>query len=177
MEGLPREGEGQQELSGLAPFVWEQWLDMLNLRVGKLTMAALESILALYRSPELLPERLTTLGLLTRAKSDIQQQAEQLAPSLQQALGSDYQVASAPMHSQIGSGAMPIDSLPSYGLIVHYLGSAKASRAIMELEQWLRTQATPIIGRLHKNALYLDCRCLTSEQAHLLKATWSSHPL
>lgn len=147
------------------------------LRVGKLTMAALESILALYRSPELLPERLTTLGLLTRAKSDIQQQAEQLAPSLQQALGSDYQVASAPMHSQIGSGAMPIDSLPSYGLIVHYLGSAKASRAIMELEQWLRTQATPIIGRLHKNALYLDCRCLTSEQAHLLKAIWSSHPL
>ena len=147
------------------------------LRVGKLTMAALESILALYRSPELLPERLTTLGLLTRAQSDIQQQAEQLAPHLQQALGSNYQVSSAPMHSQIGSGAMPIDSLPSYGLIVHYLGSAKASRAIMELERWLRTQATPIIGRLHKNALYLDCRCLTSEQAHLLKATWSSHPL
>lgn len=147
------------------------------LRVGKLTMAALESILALYRSPELLPERLTTLGLLTRAQSDIQQQAEQLAPHLQQALGSNYQVSSAPMHSQIGSGAMPIDSLPSYGLMVHYAGSAKASRAIMELERWLRTQATPIIGRLHKNALYLDCRCLTSEQAHLLKETWSSHPL
>lgn len=143
------------------------------LRVGKLTMAALESVLSLYRSPELLPERLTTLRLLTRAQTDIQQQAKGLQASLQHAVGSDYSVSCEPMLSQIGSGAMPIDSLPSFGLVVHYQGSDKISRQIMWLEHWLRTQAQPIIGRIHKNALYLDCRCLSEQQAQLLQTTWS----
>ena len=144
------------------------------LRVGKLTMAALESVLSLYRSPELLPERLTTLRLLTRPQVEIQQQAELLQSSLQHAVGSDYQVSCAPMHSQIGSGAMPIESLPSFGLVVHYAGSDKAGRQIMQLERWLRNQSQPIIGRIHKNAIYLDCRCLTAQQASLLQETWSA---
>ncbi|ART82084.1 L-seryl-tRNA(Sec) selenium transferase [Oceanisphaera profunda] len=143
------------------------------LRVGKLTMAALESVLSLYRSPELLPERLTTLRLLTRAQSDIQQQAQSLQASLQHAVGSDYLVNCEPMLSQIGSGAMPIESLPSFGLVVQYQGLDKANRQIMRLERGLRTQAQPIIGRIHKNALYLDCRCLSEAQAELLKVTWS----
>ncbi|MFD1009369.1 L-seryl-tRNA(Sec) selenium transferase [Oceanisphaera ostreae] len=144
------------------------------LRVGKLTMAALESVLSLYRSPELLPERLTTLRLLTRPQAEIQQQAERLQSSLQLAVGGDYQVSCAPMHSQIGSGAMPIESLPSFGLVVHYAGSDKAGRQIMQLERWLRNQSQPIIGRIHKNAIYLDCRCLTAQQASLLQETWSA---
>ncbi|MGO4997982.1 L-seryl-tRNA(Sec) selenium transferase [Oceanisphaera sp. W20_SRM_FM3] len=147
------------------------------LRVGKLTMAALESVLSLYRSPEHLPERLTTLRLLTRDQADIQQQSERLQPSLQQAVGQDYAVSCEPMLSQIGSGAMPIDSLPSFGLVVNYQGSDKANRQIMRLERWLRTQEQPIIGRIHKNALYLDCRCLSEQQAQLLQTTWSSTQL
>ncbi|MBO1518225.1 L-seryl-tRNA(Sec) selenium transferase [Oceanisphaera pacifica] len=144
------------------------------LRVGKLTMAALESVLALYRSPEYLPERLTTLSLLTREQSDIAQQAKQLQPSLQQAVGQDFEVSCEPMYSQIGSGAMPVESLPSFGLVIRYLGQAKASRHIMQLERKLRTQPLPIIGRIHKDALYLDCRCLSEQHAHTLNTRWST---
>ncbi|MCC4263978.1 L-seryl-tRNA(Sec) selenium transferase [Oceanimonas baumannii] len=147
------------------------------LRTGKLTMAALEAVLSLYLSPELLPERLTTLQLLTRAQSDIQAQAEQLQPALQSALGPDYRVNCEPMLSQIGSGAMPVDSLPSYGLVIHYCGSEKAGRHIMQLERRLRQQAEPVIGRIHKNAVYLDCRCLTAVQAQRLQTLWSSDGL
>lgn len=147
------------------------------LRVGKLTMAALESVLSLYRSPESLPQQLTTLRLLTRAQAEIQAQSEQLQASLQQAVGQDYQVSCEPMLSQIGSGAMPIESLPSFGLVVHYQGADKANRQIMRLERWLRTQEQPIIGRIHKNALYLDCRCLSDAQAAQLQVTWSQTQL
>ncbi|MFH7566323.1 L-seryl-tRNA(Sec) selenium transferase [Oceanimonas smirnovii] len=144
------------------------------LRTGKLTMAALEAVLSLYLSPERLPERLTTLHLLTRARSDIQAQAGQLQPVLQQALGRDFTVTAEPMLSQIGSGAMPVESLPSFGLVIHYSGTDKAGKQIMQLERRLRCQAEPVIGRIHKNALYLDCRCLTAEQAQRLHTLWSN---
>src|SRR5690606_28420845 len=85
------------------------------LRVGKLTLAALEPVLALYRSREVLAQRLTTLRLLTRPMADMQTQAQRLQPTLQQALGAAYTVSAEPMFSQIGSGALPVDQLSSYG--------------------------------------------------------------
>ena len=86
------------------------------LRVGKLTLAALEPVLQLYRAPDLLAERLTTLRLLTRPASAMRAQAEALLPQLQAVLGTAYVVTTEAMKSQIGSGALPVDQLPSFGL-------------------------------------------------------------
>ena len=143
------------------------------LRVGKLTLAALEPVLALYRSPERLVERLTTLRLLTRPQHEMKQQADVLLPCLQRQVGADYQVEAEPMLSQIGSGAMPIDVLPSYGLTVRYAGSGRAGSAIMKIEQWLRGLARPVIGRIHHDTLYLDLRCLSADDLAYLQALWS----
>lgn len=143
------------------------------LRVGKLTLAALEPVLNLYRSPEFLAERLTTLRLLTRPQTQMKQQADALLPTLQQALGKNYQVKTAPMLSQIGSGAMPIDVLPSYGLTISYVGSGKSGSPIMKVEHWLRAQARPIVARIHQDTLYLDLRCLTDADLLQLQALWS----
>lgn len=84
------------------------------LRVGKLTLAALEPTLRLYLHPEKLAERLTTLRLFTRPPADMQAQAEALRPRLQDVLGDAWVVETAAMHSQIGSGALPVDNLPSW---------------------------------------------------------------
>ncbi|HEX8783615.1 MAG TPA: L-seryl-tRNA(Sec) selenium transferase, partial [Steroidobacteraceae bacterium] len=65
------------------------------LRVGKLTLAALDAVLTLYRAPEHLAERLTTLRLLTRPVSDLQTQAARLRATLQRVLGERYEVAAA----------------------------------------------------------------------------------
>ena len=88
------------------------------LRVGKLTLAALEPVLALYRAPEFLPERLTTLRLLTRPASALQAAAVRLQPIVQQAVGPEYDVSTTALSSQIGSGALPVDQIASYGLAI-----------------------------------------------------------
>lgn len=95
------------------------------LRVGKLTLAALEPVLRLYQTPEFLRERLTTLRLLTRAQADIAATAERVRPALQRALGAAFAVDVEPMVSQIGSGALPVDQLPSYGLVVRASGGKR----------------------------------------------------
>lgn len=143
------------------------------LRVGKLTLAALEPVLALYRSPEFLAEKLTTLALFTRPQAEMKRQAELLQPLLQKAVGADYQVTIEPMFSQIGSGAMPVDVLPSYGLVVHCVGAGRAGSAIIKVENWLRMQTRPVIGRIQRDTLYLDLRCLRDVDIPLLQAQWS----
>ena len=130
------------------------------LRVGKLTLAALEPVLALYRAPEFLAQRLTTLRLLTRPQREIQPQAERLRGALAHAVGTGYEVQAVPMFSQIGSGALPVDQLPSFGLAVRYTGSGRPGRHLDRLEARLRGLPVPVIGRIADDALWLDLRCL-----------------
>ena len=134
------------------------------LRVGKITMAALEPTLRLYLHPEKLAQELTTLRLFTRKAADMQAQAEQLQAPLQAALDNAFNkafvVETAPMTSQIGSGALPVERLPSHGLKIHPASGKQAGRQLTELEARLRALPRPVIGRLHDDALWLDLRCL-----------------
>jgi len=133
------------------------------LRVGKLTLAALEPVLALYREPEHLPERLTTLRLMLRPPAAMREQAERLLAPLQQALGDQWTVAAQALSSQIGSGAMPVEALPSFGLSLRFAGKGSRGRALERLSGALRGLPRPVIGRIADDALLLDLRCL--EQA------------
>jgi len=134
------------------------------LRVSKLTLAALEPVLALYRAPDLLPERLTTLKLLTRPAAAMHAQAQAILPPLQAALGTGYVVSDEAMMSQIGSGALPVDQLPSHGLVVRAAAEGRISNALGVLEQRLRALPLPVIGRVAQDALWLDLRCLQEHQ-------------
>ncbi|KWI69779.1 L-seryl-tRNA(Sec) selenium transferase [Burkholderia ubonensis] len=130
------------------------------LRVGKLTLAALEPVLRLYQAPEFLRERLTTLRLLTRPQAEIAAAAERVQPALQAALGSGYAVGVEAMFSQIGSGALPVDQLPSAGLVVRTPDGKRGGRALAQLEKRLRGWPRPVLGRIADGALRLDLRCL-----------------
>lgn len=147
------------------------------LRVGKLTLAALEATLRLYQHPETLAQRLTTLRLFTRPACAMQAQAHALAPLLQTALGSDWQVTPSPMRSQIGSGALPVDSLDSFGLQLRPASkTASKTASVTQLQERLRRLPRPVIGRAQEGALWLDLRCLEAAEQDVFVAQLPSMP-
>jgi len=131
------------------------------LRVDKIRLAALEATLRLYRDPDRLAARLPTLRLLTRKADAIRARAETLAGPVWLAVGAAYHVEVADCASQIGSGALPTQTLPSAGLAIRAVdGSGTRLNA---LSAALRALTVPVIGRIEDNALVLDFRCLEDE--------------
>jgi L-seryl-tRNA(Ser) seleniumtransferase len=136
------------------------------LRVDKITLAALEAVLRLYRNPERLRQRLPTLRLLARAQPEIRALAHRLLEPLSRALGERASVAVRDCQSQIGSGSLPMDRLDSVALVITPRSGARApGAALRALEKALRELSVPVIGRVHEDALWLDLRCLEDEAA------------
>ena len=133
------------------------------LRVSKPVLAALEGTLLAYRTPDLLASELPTLRLLTRPVAEIEALAHRLQPHLATALGLRWQVNVTPLSSQVGSGSLPSESIPSCGLTCHPTG-AKTGSALQQLATRLRRLPTPVIGRVADDSLVLDLRCLEDEQ-------------
>ena len=138
---------------------------MRALRPDKVTLAALASVLSLYEDPERLAATLPSLRLLTRARGEIETQARRVGPALAARLGDGWSVEVVPCRSQIGSGALPVDRLPSAGLRCAPAPGAKRGRSskLQALAAALRALPTPVIGRVHDGALTLDLRCLDDE--------------
>lgn len=138
------------------------------LRCDKLTLAALEAVLKLYAHPERLAERLPSLRWLTREPAGILLQAQRLQPSLASWAGAAYDVSVQAVMGQIGSGAQPVEELPSHALAIAPL-TAKRQRAaaLKRLQTALLALPTPVIGRIHDGELLLDLRCLDEDEAFI----------
>lgn len=133
------------------------------LRVDKIRMAALEATLRLYRDPDRLAKRLPTIRLLARPKAEIEALAGRIAPLLEARLGDAYQVETIACASQIGSGALPLETLPSAGIAIRPAASRGQGRALTALATALRTLPLPVIGRVAEGTFILDLRCLEDE--------------
>ena len=130
------------------------------LRADKMTLAALEATLRLYQHPEALREKLPTLRLLTRPAEEIRRRAERLQPGLA-AHYADFAVSVAACQSQIGSGSLPVDRLPSAAL-TFTPHDGRGSRLEALAARW-RALPCPGIGRIYDGRLWLDLRCLEDE--------------
>jgi L-seryl-tRNA(Ser) seleniumtransferase len=135
------------------------------LRIDKARLAALEATLKLYRDPDRLAERLPTLRLLTRQAGDIAAMARRLMLTVQAKLGDGFAVEAVECDSEIGSGALPRQTIPSAGLAIRPTTRRGAGRALADLAASLRRLPMPVIGRVENGGLVLDLRCLDDEES------------
>ncbi|BBG60572.1 L-seryl-tRNA(Sec) selenium transferase [Providencia rustigianii] len=146
----------------------KKWIDAIQkhplkraLRVDKMILAALEATLKLYLTPEKLTTELPTLRWLTRSPEEIRRSAENILVKMQAYYGDHFVVEVESCLSQIGSGSLPIDRLPSYAITFAPL-NGKGSGLERLAARW-RQLPQPVIGRLKEGKLWLDLRCLDDE--------------
>jgi L-seryl-tRNA(Ser) seleniumtransferase len=138
------------------------------LRLDKLILAALGATLRLYDEPERLMERLPSLRMLARTEGVIRAVADRIVTPLCTAVGAMAGITIEPCLSQIGSGSLPVDRLPSWSLVCRTAGPRRGNEArLLRLVNSLRRLPIPVVGRLQDGALVLDLRCLEDESAFL----------
>jgi L-seryl-tRNA(Ser) seleniumtransferase len=122
------------------------------LRIDKLSLAALEATLALYRDPERARREIPVLAMLDAGEPTLADRARRL----QQLIGSDGEIVRAT--GRVGGGALPLLELE--GPVVA-LAPALDPVAVM---QALRGSDPPVIARIHDGRVLLDPRTLRDDE-------------
>jgi L-seryl-tRNA(Ser) seleniumtransferase len=126
-------------------------------RPGKLTLAALEATLRLYRDADTVVQRVPALRYLARNAADLQRSAEELAAVLTQALP-QATVAARPDQSEAGGGSLAAIAFPTTVVEVRVPNAAAET-----LTDELRRRDLPILCRVRDEALVFDPRTLEAE--------------
>lgn len=123
------------------------------LRVDKMTLAALEATLDLYRNGNL--EAIPTLRMLLRSERELATCAEDLRQRIADRLGPHCTTSVIAGDSAAGGGSLPEYPLPTAVVAVRPL-----TCGVETLAGRLRRGATPVVARIGADALLLDPRTL-----------------
>ncbi|MHC1787903.1 L-seryl-tRNA(Sec) selenium transferase [Solidesulfovibrio sp.] len=135
------------------------------IRIDKMTLAALEATLRLYRDPERARAAIPTLAMITAAPVALAQKARKLAAILKKSLAGRYAVTTLPGASRVGGGAFPERDLPTTLVALTPLAGAPSPDALRE--RLLATEP-PLIARTQDDALLLDPRTLADDELKLV---------
>ncbi|MFZ0390667.1 MAG: L-seryl-tRNA(Sec) selenium transferase [Calditrichia bacterium] len=130
------------------------------LRCDKLNYALLDVTLRMYLQPENLPERLPVARLLNRSSDEMQALADKLARLLQEL---PLQVNIEPAYSEMGSGALPLEKIPSLAVT---LQPQKGSLAAFSRK--LRLADPAVVGYIENERLSLNLRTVREDEIELI---------
>jgi L-seryl-tRNA(Ser) seleniumtransferase len=143
-----------------------EWIGRINknhlqraLRCGKLTLAALEATLRLYQQSPDITQAIPTLRAFTRPFDEIREFGEGVLPKLQVTLGDGFRLMLEDSTSQIGSGALPTEELPTVVIAIEH-----KSRSAIRIAEKFRSANPPIIGRIKEDRFLLDLRTIFDPQ-------------
>ena len=133
------------------------------LRIDKLTLAALEATLRLYRDERQALAEIPTLRMLTASGAELKNRAQRLTRRLRRALPATIRLTPVAGTSQVGGGAYPLLELPTTLVAVERDGISP-----QEMEERLRRAPVPVIGRIQRGRFLLDVRTLLDDDLPLL---------
>ncbi|MCX5883272.1 MAG: L-seryl-tRNA(Sec) selenium transferase [Deltaproteobacteria bacterium] len=129
------------------------------LRIDKLTLAALESTLRLYRDPERARQAIPTLRMLTMPMNEIQRRADQLCALLSDIGDLRLCLAQHALSSRAGGGSLPLLDIPTVCVGMQVTGVSTSA-----VESFLRHHTPPIIGRIEDDVFLMDVRTLQDDE-------------
>ena len=129
------------------------------LRIDKLTLAALEATLRLYRDKATVLDRIPTLRMLTMASTVIETKAERLLELLQALNDERLEVQTFEAISRAGGGSLPMLQLPS-----RCVGVKIAGVSANHIDTWLRAYRLPVIGRIEADFFMIDVRTVRENE-------------
>jgi L-seryl-tRNA(Ser) seleniumtransferase len=137
------------------------------LRIDKMTLAALETTLRLYRDEDQAIRRIPTLRMLTMGINELASRAAGLADDLNAIGGARIEIVQVELSSKAGGGALPLLELPSKCLRIkiHGLSANK-------LEKNMRQNTPPIIGRIENDAYVIDPRTLLDDDLPIIRTAF-----
>ena len=121
---------------------------------------------ALQTTKNKLAAQLPMLNRYTRPMAAIHTVAAELANQLESIFGEKVWMRVAETHGQIGSGALPVETLRSVALV---LEASEVSTEVLAVH--FRNAKVPVIGRIKDAQLWLDLRAIYErEQAWIVEA-------
>ncbi len=133
------------------------------MRIDKMTLAALESTLRLYRDPRQAVSAIPTLRMITTTLATLQTRAQALHESLARLADPRLKLDFADSFSRAGGGALPLLKIPTCCVTVQVEGLTAGA-----LEKALRRRQPPIIARIENDTLLLDPRTLEDDEFPLI---------
>jgi L-seryl-tRNA(Ser) seleniumtransferase len=135
------------------------------LRLDKLTIAALEATLRLYRDPEAIGTAIPTLRMIAEPASAVRARARRLIAALGADRASRARAEVVPCTAEVGGGSMPLARIPSFAVAL-----SAPDGTIGDLARTLRLGAEPVLARIESGRLLLDLRTVDRRELPRLVA-------
>ncbi|MCK5418367.1 MAG: L-seryl-tRNA(Sec) selenium transferase, partial [Desulfobacterales bacterium] len=139
------------------------------LRIDKLTLAALESTLRLYRDEEKAARIIPTLRMIMLPLEEIQKRAHRLVDGLKKISDSRMHIRLLERSSKAGGGALPLMELPSLCVAVQIKGISPNA-----LEKMMRYNDPPIIARIEDDWYVMDPRTLQADELSTIETAFEN---
>ncbi|MDY0041841.1 MAG: L-seryl-tRNA(Sec) selenium transferase [Desulforhabdus sp.] len=139
------------------------------LRVDKMTLAALEATLRLYRDEAKALEDIPTLRMISVPLTTLEERAHHLATLLKESDGPDgMRIEVLQSLSQVGGGSLPGQYLPTFVVAL-----SSSDMSTKKIESTLRSNKPPIIGRIESDQFLLDVRTIQFEEFPIIQQAFA----
>ena len=133
---------------------------MRALRCDKLTYAALGTTLQHYRlKPDLLCEQIPVLRMMRQSHAVVRDRARTLASAIDDLDSDQIDVEVVESLAQAGSGALPLEELPSFAVAITSLHTG-----VEEFARRMRCGGIAGVGRIEHERLLLDMRTVADDE-------------